>query len=996
MGDPSCVRVAVRVRPQSEREKVENSHICTNVLQKEAQVTIGGERSFTFDYAFDIGTHQQKVYDDCVKNLIEGTFEGFNATVLAYGQTGSGKTYTMGTAFDMMDVMNEIDVGIVPRAIRHLFSGMDSRKQQALEQGFVEPCFDIVAQFVELYNEDIIDLLSHERSPIGLRIHEDAKGEIFLNGVTRVTVTSPSQTLEVLKNGALNRKTASTNMNEQSSRSHAIFTVIIKQQRTVIVKPCFDPQAVIEQGDEASGLEEPPATELELLSAKFHFVDLAGSERLKRTGATGDRIKEGININFGLLALGNVICALTTPTTSDKVIHIPYRDSKLTRLLQDSLGGNSRTLMIACISPSDCDYVETLNTLKYANRAKDIKNKVVANQDKSSKLIGRLRSRIAELEAELLDFKQGRITVSDGVESFNDQYRENVLLQADVNQLRIRIKALQETVEMLRARNVQLLAEKDEVCTRMRNLKAQNQQPFIESITNETGEQEGDAFGSTVRVYLDELESLRCALMESHATNEQLHQQMNRWKAMATNNIPRMSVDRLANCAAIINDSSGNNTESVVTSTPTFSLIQEAKADIKRMKQSITESSPEEEKTNQDETKINTDGVVKSSMIMDDFDVNDMEELKDEDDEDIEVENEAETECFKLRDDLADLQAEISIKERLVIELEQSERRLAEKKLAELSLRINEMEVERDRVLAEMASKHSQKVVDTEQVRKIREDYEKKLTTMRDEFRKLQSVEREHRRMQAKQVAEQQQLLRLRNELNELKKTKVQLMQRIKEEARRAKAIELTNMKKLAGLEKESRKKDNLIQKLQNKDRQREDFLKRSADEVNRLRQQVRQRTAYDRKTERSGTQRSMRSTQLRHGRGTVPLTKLEVNKAKAKWMAIEKNIRRRISQRQAITKMEEELEKIVAEKRILAEEIQRLEQQFIKAKDLAERDLIGEHIDGCYAKMRYVQEQFTELRNTIAGIDNENTKVQMFVLYPFLLPHPVKQTMKS
>uniref|UniRef100_A0A0R3RJQ7 Kinesin-like protein n=1 Tax=Elaeophora elaphi TaxID=1147741 RepID=A0A0R3RJQ7_9BILA len=897
----------------------------------------------------------------------------------------------MGTAFDMMDVMSEIDVGIVPRAIRHLFSGMDNRKQQALEQGFVEPCFDIVAQFVELYNEDIIDLLSHERSPTGLRIHEDAKGEIFLNGVTRVTVTSPSQTLEVLKNGALNRKTASTNMNEQSSRSHAIFTVIIKQQRTVIVKPCFDPQTVAEQGDEASASEEPPATELELLSAKFHFVDLAGSERLKRTGATGDRIKEGININFGLLALGNVICALTTPTTSDKAVHIPYRDSKLTRLLQDSLGGNSRTLMIACISPSDCDYIETLNTLKYANRAKDIKNKVVANQDKSSKLIGRLRSRIAELEAELLDFKQGRITVSDGVESFNDQYRENVLLQvwqliinqwntqikkrcelllqADVSQLRIRIKALQETVEMLRARNVQLLAEKDEVYARMHISKSHDQQASIEVNTNE-GEQEGDAFGSTVRVYLDELESLRCALMESHATNEQLHQQMNRWKAMVANNTLRMPVDCLANCAAVINDLSGNNAENVVTPTPTFSLIQEAKADIRRMKQSITENSPEEDKINQDETKINADDMMKSSLVIDDFDVDDGEELKDEDDEDIEVENEAETECFKLRDDLADLQAEISIKERLVIELEQSERRLAEKKLAELSLRISEMEVERDRVLAEMASKHSQKVVDAEQVRKIREDYEKKLTTMRDEFRKLQSVEREHRRMQAKQVAEQQQLLRLRNELNELKKTKVQLMQRIKEEARRAKAIELTNMKKLAGLEKESRKKDNLIQKLQNKDRQREDFLKRSADE----------RSACDRKNERNGTQRSIRSAPLRHGRGTVPLTKLEVNRAKAKWMAIEKNIRRRISQRQAITKMEDELEKIVAEKRVLAEEIQRLEQQFIKAKDLAERDLIGEHIDGCYAKMRYVQEQFTELRNTIAGIDNENTKVSLLL----------------
>ncbi|EJW75370.1 hypothetical protein WUBG_13722, partial [Wuchereria bancrofti] len=341
--------------------------------------------------------------------------------------------------------------------------------------------------------------------------------------------------------------------------------------------PCFDPQTVVEQGDETSASEDPPATELELLSAKFHFVDLAGSERLKRTGATGDRIKEGININFGLLALGNVICALTTPTVLDKMVHIPYRDSKLTRLLQDSLGGNSRTLMIACISPSDCDYVETLNTLKYANRAKDIKNKVIANQDKSSKLIGTLRSRIAELEAELLDFKQGRITVSDGVESFNDQYRENVLLQADVSQLRIRIKALQETVEMLRARNVQLLAEK---------MKDVQEYVFLRVMISK--EKEGDAFGNAVRVYIDELESLRCALMESHATNEQLHQQMNRWKAIAANNAPKMHIDYLANCAAVISNSSGNNAGRV-TPTPTFSLIQEAKADIKRMKQSITE-----------------------------------------------------------------------------------------------------------------------------------------------------------------------------------------------------------------------------------------------------------------------------------------------------------------------------------------------------------------------------------------------------------------------
>ncbi|KHJ83170.1 kinesin motor domain protein [Oesophagostomum dentatum] len=219
-------------------------------------------------------------------------------------------------------------------------------------------------------------------------------------------------TLDILKNGALNRTVAATNMNEQSSRSHAIFSLHIKQQRVAVAPDAVAPSQEVE---------------MELLSAKFHFVDLAGSERLKRTGATGDRAKEGISINCGLLALGNVISALGG--ANGKVSHVPYRDSKLTRLLQDSLGGNSRTLMIACVSPSDSDFVETLNTMKYANRAKNIKNKVVANQDKSSKLIGELRGRIAALEAELLEFKQGRRTIdSDGHETVNDQYQENVML----------------------------------------------------------------------------------------------------------------------------------------------------------------------------------------------------------------------------------------------------------------------------------------------------------------------------------------------------------------------------------------------------------------------------------------------------------------------------------------------------------------------------------------------------------------------------------------
>lgn len=176
-------------------------------------------------------------------------------------------------------------------------------------------------------------------------------------------------------------------MNAQSSRSHALFTILIRRQR--VMSP--------EESENEAG-------HLETLTSKFHFVDLAGSERLKRTGATGDRAREGISINCGLLSLGNVISALGDQ--SKKASHVPYRDSKLTRLLQDSLGGNSQTLMIACISPSDRDFMETLNTLKYANRARNIKNRVQVNQDQSSRTISSLRREIAALQVELLEYKQ--------------------------------------------------------------------------------------------------------------------------------------------------------------------------------------------------------------------------------------------------------------------------------------------------------------------------------------------------------------------------------------------------------------------------------------------------------------------------------------------------------------------------------------------------------------------------------------------------------------
>lgn len=296
--DDIAVRVAVRIRPQIPREIIDMCHICTTVTPGEPQVTLGNDKSFTYNYVFDTDTSQDAIYETCVASLVESSLEGYNATVLAYGQTGSGKTYTMGSGFDV-EVKDE-QKGIIPRAIHHLFAGIHTRIEKAQESGHLPPEFKVTAQFMELYNEEVIDLFNPSYSKDKVyKIHEDPYGGIQVKGVTFKTVVSAEEALQCLRLGTLSRTTASTQMNTQSSRSHAIFTLHIKQQR------------LVPSDDEG-------ANEFETLSAKFHFVDLAGSERLKRTGAIGERQKEGISINCGLLALGNVISALGDKTKRDR------------------------------------------------------------------------------------------------------------------------------------------------------------------------------------------------------------------------------------------------------------------------------------------------------------------------------------------------------------------------------------------------------------------------------------------------------------------------------------------------------------------------------------------------------------------------------------------------------------------------------------------------------------------------------------------------------
>uniref|UniRef100_A0A8C1PY63 Kinesin family member 7 n=1 Tax=Cyprinus carpio TaxID=7962 RepID=A0A8C1PY63_CYPCA len=341
--EETTVQVAVRVRPLLPKEILHSHESCITADPEEKRVTLGNDRHFHCDFVFEENSTQEDVYTECVQPLIEAFFHGFNATVFAYGQTGSGKTYTIGES----NICKDDEQGIIPRAVAEIFKLLD-------ENDLTD--FSVRVSYMEVYKEVFRDLLEVETASKDIHIREDEKGNVVLSGVKECEVEGLDEVLSLLESGKTARHTGATQMNPHSSRSHTIFTVLMEQRR---------------------GGSRAAAGTVQILSSKFHFVDLAGSERILKTGNTGERLKESIQINSGLLALGNVIGALGDPKR--KGTHIPYRDSKITRILKDSLGGNAKTLMIACISPSSSDFDESLNTLNYAKRARNIQNRATVN-----------------------------------------------------------------------------------------------------------------------------------------------------------------------------------------------------------------------------------------------------------------------------------------------------------------------------------------------------------------------------------------------------------------------------------------------------------------------------------------------------------------------------------------------------------------------------------------------------------------------------------------
>lgn len=325
--DAETVKVIVRCRPLAEGEKKNGYKRIVEMDTKIGRVELTNPadkttKAYTFDTVYDWNSKQQNLYDETFRGLVDSVLEGFNGTIFAYGQTGTGKTFTMEGVRSNPELR-----GVIPNSFDHIFNHIASSSNTQ---------FLVRASYLEIYQEEIRDLLAKDQSK-RLELKERPDTGVYVKDLSSFVTKSIKEIEHVMNVGNQNRSVGATNMNEHSSRSHAIFIITV----------------------ECSELGQDGESHIRV--GKLNLVDLAGSERQSKTGSTGERLKEATKINLSLSALGNVISALV----DSKSTHIPYRDSKLTRLLQDSLGGNAKTVMVAAIGPASYNYEETLSTIRY-------------------------------------------------------------------------------------------------------------------------------------------------------------------------------------------------------------------------------------------------------------------------------------------------------------------------------------------------------------------------------------------------------------------------------------------------------------------------------------------------------------------------------------------------------------------------------------------------------------------------------------------------------
>ena len=447
------IKVCLRIRPMSVLEKSRNDTSCIEPVSGEQLIFSHKNlrRNYTFNLVFGPDSSQEDVFFNCsIDKLIDSALDGYSVTIFAYGQTGSGKTYTIMGRDDAINekiLTNNKYSGIMPKSINYIWSTVGNKRQK----------FYIKVSFLEIYNEQINDLLNPMNS--NLQIRWDQKQGFFVEGLLVIECKKPEDIVEIILQGTKNRKKGSHDLNKDSSRSHSILTVYLISE--------FQ-----------SGVESYKKY------GKISFVDLAGSERLKETHSKGGMVKETGNINKSLFVLGKVISSLTDKKSTNQ--HIPYRDSKLTMLLMDSIGGTAKTLMIACVSPSSIYSDETMSTLNYASRTMNIKNKPLVQMDSQEKVAEDLKeendiyieeneflkSEFMKLLGMIPDMASGGLTNED-IENYkiSQGFRSNDELDKEIERLKIENDELKKIKESQMKENKNLSDENNILNNKLINLE---------------------------------------------------------------------------------------------------------------------------------------------------------------------------------------------------------------------------------------------------------------------------------------------------------------------------------------------------------------------------------------------------------------------------------------------------------------------------------------------------------------------------------------------
>ncbi|XP_033187905.2 kinesin-like protein Klp61F [Bombus vancouverensis nearcticus] len=476
------IQVFVRVRPINNAEKAGKSATVVDIPSNK-EVVIRERphdkftKKFTFDKVFGPHSKQIQVYNAVVSSLLEEVLAGYNCTVFAYGQTGTGKTFTMeGTDNDpSLHWQTDTTAGIIPRALSHLF---DELRVLGVQE------YSVRVSYLELYNEEIFDLLSPSEDAAKIRIYEDPtkKGAVIVHGLEEMSIHTKNEVFNILQKGSEKRQTAATLMNDHSSRSHTIFSITVHIRENTI------------EGEEL------------LKTGKLNLVDLAGSENVGRSGAVDRRAREAGNINQSLLTLGRVITAL-----AEKAPHVPYRESKLTRLLQESLGGRTRTSIIATISPASINLEETLSTLDYAHRAKNITNRPEVNQKFSKKAL--LQEYIEEIERLKKDLIACR--ERNGIYLTPDSYNEMQSL------IEFQSKEIEEKLNHIKALE-ECMNSKERIFNELKSITSKQANELL-STKNELKSTVNALMSTSTRLAISEREKEEQKfLVEKHANTENI------------------------------------------------------------------------------------------------------------------------------------------------------------------------------------------------------------------------------------------------------------------------------------------------------------------------------------------------------------------------------------------------------------------------------------------------------------------------------------------